>query len=103
VEPKPRDPWDVELPKGVRETLDKLLSGDAIRLLFERTGGLLDQLTGGAYGDDAAQPDDDEHGDDYEHGDDEQGDDDGQGSSGSCQGTGQASTWWSGSARSGCS
>jgi hypothetical protein len=98
-------------------------------LLLERTGGLLDQLTGGGYDHGAAEPDDDDQGhgdDDPGYGDDDQGyddddegygddsqgddhaeqgdDDDGHESpSAGCQSSGQASTWWSGSARSSCS
>jgi hypothetical protein len=101
----------------VKEALDKVLSSDAIRLLLERTGGLLDQLTGGADGDDTAQPADDEQADDERADEDEYADDDDEdavdddeqgddgeheGSYGGCRGAGQASTWWSGSQRSGC-
>jgi hypothetical protein len=78
----------------VKEALDTLLSGDALRQLLERTGGLLDQLAHSAY--DGVSEDDDDQGED----DDQQG---GGGEYGSCQGSGQATTWWSGSARSGCS
>jgi hypothetical protein len=81
----------LELPQGVKETLDKVLSGETIRLLFERAGGLLDQLAGGAHGGGPAEPEDDGR-----------DDDDGHGSSVDCRSTGQAGTWWSGSARSGC-
>lgn len=78
----------------MKEALDSLLSGDALRQLLERTGGLLDQLAHGAY--DGVAQDDDDQGEDDDH----QGDD---GESGSCQDSGPATTWWSGSARSGCS
>jgi hypothetical protein len=78
----------------VKEALDNLLSGDTLRQLLERTGGLLDQLAHGAY--DGVAQDDDDQGED----DDQQG---GGGQSGSCQGSGQATTWWGGSASSGCS
>ena len=108
MEPNPLDPWVVELPKDLKAALDRLLSGDVVRLLAERTGSLLDPATSGASGGHEAQPAQAESGEDGQ-GEDGQGDawqsdeDDGHEPSGECQSSDRGATWWSGSARSGCS